>query len=1092
MAIQTRTIRSRLVGWMLFAGVAAFAAPASAQLSATAAWERVGPSGEHLGSGVGTAGDFDCDGIADLAIGNPTADVQPNGSPGWTNGGWVAVWYGGATLPAQPSSVPDWWVFGLVGVPGGGVGVQTNLGSAVAAGDLNGDRCDDLIVGAPTFFPGTIEGVAVFLGSASGPSTTPTWWTSSAPMDASRFGSSVAAGDVNGDGLADIVIGAPDGSLNVAHLGRGAVAVFLGSQNFATKPDGSFATADWTAYGDQDIAQLGASVASPGDVDGDGDDEVLAGAPLYSGGQSQEGIAVMWPGSPAFESTADGTYLNAGWRHELNLADAHVGQVVAGAGDINGDGLADMLIGAPSYDLSASTARGRVVVRLGTPGGPPSNVASWIHEGVLQHSFLGAAVATAGDVNGDGLADYLITEGGVADVHLWLGRPSWPGSPPPPDLTYDGPGTTPDTGAFGSDIGTAGDWNGDGFSDVVVAAPFSFGGRVLVYLGSGETVAANPSVTMTVAQVDAGLGLGLGFAGDINHDGCSDFVAGAPNYESEGAHDGEGRIFVGYASTPPCSGINEIIFPGDREGNQAGAQLGFSASGAGDVNGDGYGDVIAGAPGFDSPIPDVGLARIYLGGAAGLATSPSVSLLGLEEAGAQFGFAVAPAGDVNGDGYGDVIVGAPQASPGVTHAGRAFLYLGSATGLAPTHSWSANGTQVGAHYGVSVAGAGDVNRDGFSDVIVGADGHNGTGAAFVYLGQPTNAANPQGLGSTPVRTYFGTSGSSFGASVASAGDLNRDGYSDMVVGAPTADVGYFFPGGVARVFLGGSPPAVSANFELVGDPPDFDATRFGSGVSSAGDVNGDGYGDLIVGDQWHFGPAGFAQGKAYLFHGSAAGIGVAPARTLADCPTSFCDFGRNVSGEGDWNGDGIGDVLVGAFKFTQTSSFEGAVFVHLGNGGRGVPLRPLQGAGNGTVAPRALLGSTPDWYALSMDRPSPAGRTGVSIEFESKLLGVDFDGTPTSLLPTSFEDNVLDPRDEVAYFNFAGTTHTWRARLRSASPLFGRSRWVSLPGNGPRELDVRVIPEPGAAAGLLAGLGGLLFLAKRRALRAGSAGSRRN
>ncbi len=230
-----------------------------------------------------------------------------------------------------------------------------------------------------------------------------------------------------------------------------------------------------------------------------------------------------------------------------------------------------------------------------------------------------------------------------------------------------------------------------------------------------------------------------------------------------------------------------------------------------------------------------------------------------ENSGDYFGNSVAPAGDVNGDGFADVLVGAAGYNSG---RGKAYVYHGSPAGLGLSPAWSAVGENGGDYFGYSVASAGDVNGDGFADVLVGALVYNsGRGKAYVYHGSPA------GLGLSPAWSAVGENGDDyFGISVASAGDVNGDGFADVLVGAS----GYNSSRGKAYVYHGspaglGLSPAWSAVGENSGD-------LFGYSVASAGDVNGDGFADVLVGAYSY----NSYRGKAYVYHGSPAGLGLSP------------------------------------------------------------------------------------------------------------------------------------------------------------------------------------------------------------------------
>ncbi len=269
------------------------------------------------------------------------------------------------------------------------------------------------------------------------------------------------------------------------------------------------------------------------------------------------------------------------------------------------------------------------------------------------------------------------------------------------------------------------------------------------------------------------------------------------------------------------------------ESNQVNAQFGFSVASAGDVNGDGFSDVIVGAYLFDNGETDEGRAYVYHGSASGLSTTPNWTAES-NQANAVFGWSVASAGDVNGDGFSDVIVGARLFDNGETDEGRAFVYHGSAAGLGTTPNWTAESNQVNAQFGVSVASAGDVNGDGFSDVIVGAplfdNPQTNEGRAFVYHGSAS------GLSTTPNWTAESNQvGAQFGRSVASAGDVNGDGFSDVIVGA------HFFENGesgegLAFVYHGSGTSFVTqtVNGDGLYTFPSTGVSIFFTGVSGSG------------------------------------------------------------------------------------------------------------------------------------------------------------------------------------------------------------------------------------------------------------------
>lgn len=280
----------------------------------------------------------------------------------------------------------------------------------------------------------------------------------------------------------------------------------------------------------------------------------------------------------------------------------------------------------------------------------------------------------------------------------------------------------------------------------------------------------------------------------------------------------------------------------------AGEAFGTAVAGVGDVNGDGYADLAVGAPGTSTS--DNGRVYLYFGRSSGPTRTPSMALPAPTNG--RFGTAVAGAGDVDGDGLGDIIASAPRqaTSPG-TERGRAYIFLGRAMmgpALAPTRTLEGppnptmllnNGT-----YGARVAGAGDINGDGRCEVMVAATTQavpEGNGQVYVYLGISG------GVAITPVTTLPGPHGGYFGDPMGGAGDVDGDGFGDVVIAAHEARA----PGGggaVGRAYLYlGSFSGTLAQVSLT-DPQPRNEARFGFGTTGLGDIDGDGFDDWGVGD----------------------------------------------------------------------------------------------------------------------------------------------------------------------------------------------------------------------------------------------------
>jgi hypothetical protein len=409
---------------------------------------------------------------------------------------------------------------------------------------------------------------------------------------------------------------------------------------------------------------------------------------------------------------------------------------------------------------------------------------AWTSDGVDNGVDYGISVASAGDINGDGYADivigaqkYLVGGQRCGSAFVYLGGPGGLPNSAHSQLMNADPGTY-----FGNAVSGAGDVNGDGYADVLIGASHyhlnsGYEGAVYLYTGSAEGISAQPAWTMVGPMGDAQFGYAVSSAGDVNGDGYDDILIGARNYSMKSSNEGAAFLYLGNPSGPQNTAVWQI------SGGQTGALLGHALAGLGDINHDGYADFAVSAPNFDQGELDTGLVMVFLGSETGPSLSPTWSATGTQ-ADERLGSAVASAGDVDGNGYTDLIVGARGYDSGtIVDAGAAYLFYNTAGSLSPTAAWMTFSDQTYSGFGIAVTGFGDVNNDGYADVGVGAhrytDDQSEEGFVFVYRGSSAGAENNPYWSASGNKAE-----TQFGYAISGAGDVNADERDDLLIGAP--------------------------------------------------------------------------------------------------------------------------------------------------------------------------------------------------------------------------------------------------------------------------------------------------------------------
>ncbi len=680
-----------------------------------------------------------------------------------------------------------------------------------------------------------------------------------------------AAGDWNRDGFDDVFV--------VGLMNARLQAVLLSGRDGAT-------LTSWTASG---ISPAAIQMRLGGDVDGDGVRDVICSDPNFD---TNLGLGRLWVVSGA----------NAAVLYDWQDS-GRFGTVVADAGDVNGDGTPDVLVTAPNrYTAYGKVGEARIY------SGRTGTLLASVTGGMIPNTDFGYSAAGVGDLNRDGYSDFIVgartqqvgTASGAGRATVYSGATGQP----LPSLEWFGSSVN---FGLGTRVAPAGDFNDDGYPDIILGAQH----HARVVSGRDGTT----QWALTAPSTNLGLGF-VGTAGDMNRDGSADVLLGFP------ATNGGTTVpyFRIYAGIPGSGGDNA-----DRlgrvfhrvPGSQMNAGFGYSVHGGGDFDRDGYSDFLVSA--HEETIgrnQRAGALTIY-SGRSGL---PITRLVG-SQAWDYFGDSVAIVGDVDSDGYVDILAGGHGNRRGFSESGFATLISGRS--FTPLHSFE--GTHSWQELGTAVAALGDVDLDGQPDFLIGAygDAISGTeaGMAMVVSGPARGYSIVRG-------PYRGRAGDRCGISLDGVGDLDGDARPDFVVGSPLADQGALSDCGVIRGYSGATGQLLFERFgESSGD-------HFGVSVSRAGDIDGDGRGDFVIGSPGHD-SRGVDAGRAYVFSGANLRIlHMIDGRQAGDA------FGSRVSGAGDVDRDGRPDFVVGA---ESAQGAAGRVEIYSGSTGR--VLYYLQGQG---------------------------------------------------------------------------------------------------------------------------------------------------